>query len=183
MPLLRRTVNLKALQILLRQRPRSPIPTENHMPRLAFGHKRLVFGSQDLIVKGDESPPMLADTRPDNHLIIVSYCADVSAARLCNYKEDPLLALEIPISEPALAQEFRASDFKPDQVIRVVNDSHLVAFGISNSKPHVAEGVTGSGGILHEEVPIPSLDNAACEGYKAVGIYMQSSSVSKRPYS
>ena len=44
-----------------------------------------------------------------------------------------MLLLQLAVGQPQRAQQFHAAHLKPDQVVGVVHDAHLVGLGIADS--------------------------------------------------
>src|ERR1019366_9438343 len=66
-------------------------------------------------------------------LVIIVHGSLVAAAGIDYGDEAVVFALHIFIAETELAEKFHASHFKPDEMIGVIDDSHLVGFGIADA--------------------------------------------------
>src|SRR6266849_5302497 len=71
--------------------------------------------------------------RAHNNLVIIVYGSLVAAAGIDYGNKAVVVALHIFIAEAELAEEFHASHFKPDEMIGVIDDPHLVGFGIADA--------------------------------------------------
>src|SRR6266404_6972873 len=71
--------------------------------------------------------------RAHNNLVIIVYGSPVAAPGIDYRDETVVFALHIFIAETELAEEFHASHFKPDEMIGVIDDPHLVGFGIADA--------------------------------------------------
>src|ERR1700682_4335068 len=67
------------------------------------------------------------------NLVIIVYGSLVAAAGIDYGNEAVVFALHIFIAEAQLAEEFHTSHFKPDEMIGVIDDAHLVSFGIADA--------------------------------------------------
>src|SRR6266478_408170 len=71
--------------------------------------------------------------RAHNNLVIIVYGSPVAAPGIDYGDETVVFAFHIFIAETELAEEFHASHFKPDEMIGVIDDPHLVGFGIADA--------------------------------------------------
>src|SRR5437899_5529313 len=71
--------------------------------------------------------------RAHNNLVIIVYGSLVTAAGIDYGNEAVVFALHIFIAESELAEKFHASHFEPDEMIGVIDDPHLVGFGITDA--------------------------------------------------
>src|SRR6202795_391071 len=71
--------------------------------------------------------------RAHNNLVIIVYGSLVAAAGIDYGNEAVVFALHVFIAEAELAKEFHASHFKPDEMIGVIDDAHLICFGIADA--------------------------------------------------
>src|ERR1039458_168829 len=71
--------------------------------------------------------------RAHDDLVIIMYGSLVAALGIDYGDEAVVFALHIFIAEAELAEEFHTSHFKPDEMIGVIDDAHLVGFGIAGA--------------------------------------------------
>src|SRR5258707_7215292 len=71
--------------------------------------------------------------RENNNLVIIVYGSLITAAGIDHGDEADVFALHILIAEAELAEEFHPSHFKPDEMIGVIDDPHLIGFGIADA--------------------------------------------------
>jgi hypothetical protein len=63
-------------------------------------------------------------------LVIIVYGSLIAAAGIDHGNKAVVVALHISIAEAELAEEFDTPHFKPDEMIGVIDNAHLVRFGI-----------------------------------------------------
>src|SRR6202158_5824609 len=71
--------------------------------------------------------------RAHYNLVIIVYGSLVAAAGIDYGNEAVVFALHIFVAEAQLAEEFHTSHFKPDEMIGVIDDAHLVGFGVADA--------------------------------------------------
>src|SRR6266404_179421 len=103
------------------------------MRGLAFGQHLGRLRAAQFVSESDHFLPHLFQIRAHNDLVIIVYGSPVAAAGIDYSNEAVVFELHIFIAEAKLAKEFHASDFKPDEMIGVIDDPHLVGFGIADA--------------------------------------------------
>src|SRR5713101_1657538 len=71
--------------------------------------------------------------RAHDNLVIIVYGSLVAALGIDDGDEAVVLALHVFIAEAKLAKEFDTAHFKPDEMIGMIDDAHLVGFGIADA--------------------------------------------------
>src|ERR1017187_4860746 len=71
--------------------------------------------------------------RARDDLVMIVRGSPVAAVGIDYGDEAAVFALHILIVEAELAEEFHTSHFKPDEMIGVIEDAHLVGFGIADA--------------------------------------------------
>ncbi|MCU1259164.1 MAG: molybdopterin synthase subunit MoaD / molybdopterin synthase subunit MoaE [Bryobacterales bacterium] len=99
----------------------------------AGGEKVAIALAAHFIAEADHFGVGFFHDRSDQHLVVETGGAEVAAVRFHYDQEEAVLALHVAVSEAERAAEIDAGDFHPDQVIRVINDAHLVGFGVANT--------------------------------------------------
>ena len=86
----------------------------------------------DLIVEPHAHGREQGPRRRDLQLVVVAGRLPVLAVRLDDRQREAV-GLHLAIAPARLAQQIRASDLEPDEVVRVVHDAHLVGFGVPHA--------------------------------------------------
>src|ERR1700688_1202983 len=123
----------KYFQILLRQLARLHFQIGYDVRGLAFGQQRSRFRASQFIAETNHFLPHMFQPRPHNDLVIIMYRGLVAALRIDDRDEAIVFALHIFIAEAKLPHQFNPSNFEPDEVIGMVDDAHLVGFGIAHA--------------------------------------------------
>src|SRR6266536_2062699 len=71
--------------------------------------------------------------RTHDNLVIIVHRSLVAAAGIDDGDEAVVLGFHLFIGEAKLAQQFDASYFEPDKVVRVIDHTHLIGFGVSDA--------------------------------------------------
>ena len=72
--------------------------------------------------------------RPHLDLIVVARRLAVLAVRLDDRQREPV-GFHLAIGPARVAEQVGAADLEPDEVVRVVDDAHLVGFGVAHAHP------------------------------------------------
>src|SRR5258708_11638858 len=71
--------------------------------------------------------------RENNNLVIIVYGSLITAAGSDHGDDAVVFALHILIAEAELVEEFQPAQLKPDEMIGVIDDPHLIGFGIADA--------------------------------------------------
>lgn len=102
------------------------------MQRLAPGYSGSIGLPGYFITESYRSPGQLNDARRDDQIVFIAGRRQIPAISFGDYHIQSGLLLHIAIRESAVNAELAAADFKPDQVIGVIGDAHLVGFSVSD---------------------------------------------------
>src|SRR5215471_13986932 len=108
------------------------------MQGFAFGKK--VVTALDSIVELVDA----AEFGFDGDFIVIASGREIPAICLSHCEEGLFLPFEIPIAEAAFPAEIAAAGLHPDEVVRVIDHSHLIGFGVSHTDPALAD-------VTHQE--------------------------------
>src|SRR5215467_5394065 len=72
--------------------------------------------------------------RANHQLVVVAGWSLVPATRIDNGDVTVLLLLQLAIRETEVTQELDPADFEPDEIIRVIDHSHLVGFSVAHAQ-------------------------------------------------
>src|SRR5208282_1321602 len=103
------------------------------MRSLAFGQQLACSRASQFVSEADHSRPNMLQIRAHDDLVIIVHGSLVAAAGIDHGDEAVVFPLHIFIAETELAKEFDSSHFKPDEMIGVIDDAHLVGFGIAHA--------------------------------------------------
>jgi len=115
------------------------------MCAVAFGQQYLGRLLVKLIFELYERAAKKFDSSAYENLVIVARGGLKAATDLRHSDVAVIFLLHEAIFKAKLAQQFYAADFKPDNVIGVVNDAHLVGFRIAHAETSFADVI----GIFH----------------------------------
>jgi len=108
----------------------------------AFGKK--VVTSFDSIVELDDAALDPAEFGFDDDFVVIASGSEIPAIRLCYCEEGLFLPFEIPVAEAAFPAEIAAAGLHPDEIVCVIDHSHLIGFGVSHTDPAPAD-------VTHQE--------------------------------
>src|SRR5262249_31593521 len=115
------------------------------MCAVAFGQQRLSGLMVKLIFELNERPANKLDSRTYENLVIVTRRRLEAATDFSHCYVAIIFLLHQAIFKAELAEQLDSSDLEPDNVIRVINHTHLVRFRVA----HADMGFTDVIGILH----------------------------------
>jgi len=92
-----------------------------------------VVGGDEFVLEADHAGVGFADFGADDHFFVVDGGRAVAAVGFGYDQQDPVFLLHIPISQTSGAPVFDSADFHPDEVVGVVDDAHLVGFGVADA--------------------------------------------------
>lgn len=104
------------------------------------GKKALSGGGADLVPKLNQPGIGADDFRFNQDFVIVTGRGEKTALRFDDGKQNSLRVLQVLIVEAARPNQFYPSDFHPDEVIGMIDDPHLIGFGISHAKADLVPG-------------------------------------------
>src|SRR5579862_5306551 len=77
--------------------------------------------------------------RAHDDLVIIVHRSTIAALRVDDRDTAVVFALHVFIAEAKLAKKFYAAYFEPDEMIRVIDDAHLVGFSIADADASFAD--------------------------------------------
>src|SRR5882672_4946612 len=84
--------------------------------------------------------------RAHQDFVIIEHGGLVAATRVNNGDEAIVFALHFLVGEAELAQQFDAANLEPDEMIRVIDDAHLVSLGVADADAGFIDRVGRIGG-------------------------------------
>src|SRR5262245_18992699 len=87
----------------------------------------------DLISEFDHSAANAREDGFDYDFIVVECRREIPAIGFRNSQERLFFAFHLAIAEPTFAAEIAAAHLHPNQIVRVVDHSHLIGFGITHA--------------------------------------------------
>jgi hypothetical protein len=105
---------------------------------LAFGEELALSSlwvgcAEDAICKFDDGAAEQSGAGLDLNLVVVAGRGAIAAAGFNHGENALMLGFKLAVSEAEGAEQLDAAYLKPDQIIRVVDDAHLVGFGIADA--------------------------------------------------
>src|SRR5208282_3220141 len=120
--------------ILLWQRARLHSRIGDDVRGFAFGQQLACFRVSQLVSETDHFLPHMFQVRAHDDLVIIVYGSLVAGLGIDNGDKAIVFALHFLIAEAELAHEFDTSYFKPDEMIGVIDEAHLVGFGVADAE-------------------------------------------------
>ena len=106
----------------------------NHVDGLTAGQEFVARLPLDFVVKNQNAFAAGAETCPHYDFVVVARRSFIPAAGFGNHNVQPVLLLHVAVGKSKLAAKIRASNFKPHQVVGVIDNPHLVRFSITDAK-------------------------------------------------
>src|SRR5208282_3322496 len=103
------------------------------MRSLAFGQQLACSRASQFVSEADHSRPNMLQARAHDDLVIIVHGSLVAALGIDHGDKAIVFKLHFFVAEAELAQEFDTSHFKPDEMIGVIDDAHLVGFCIADA--------------------------------------------------
>src|ERR1019366_1082308 len=100
---------------------------------LAFGQQLARIHFPQFVPEVDYLLPDMFQIRAHDDLVIIVYRSLIAAAGIDYGDKAIVFALHIFIGKAELAEEFHSPHFKPDEMIGVIDDAHLVGFGVADA--------------------------------------------------
>jgi len=93
-----------------------------------------IFGDgAHLVAERDGAMVCAGDEGGDFDFVVIAGGAEIAAIDGGDGEEDAVIALQVFVAEAVGAAVIDAGDFHPDEVIGVVDDAHLIGFGITHA--------------------------------------------------
>src|SRR5579863_2974437 len=124
----------KEFCVSIRQGPGMALAVRNHMHGLALSEHFFVRQTKDFVAENEHAFARSLEACADFDLIVVAGRRLVSASSLCHHDIKTVLLFHLAISKAVLAAVIGASDFEPDEEIRIINHLHLVGLGVAYTK-------------------------------------------------
>src|SRR5882724_4031649 len=137
-------------QVLFRQVARLEISVGNDMRSLAFSQQGVVAGAHEFVSENNDALTKITDVGPHDQFVVVECGSLVAATSIDQGDEELIVLLHLLVGKAKLAHQVDPPDFKPDEVIRVVNNAHLVSFSVMDADAAFGDGgrrVRGHGGF------------------------------------
>ncbi len=106
---------------------------EPDMSAVTRGVERTRLAVTQLVVESHQAARSLLDSRTDDDLVIVAKRNPVATADLDD-DEKRSAAFDLGVGDAGGAAEVSAADLEPDDVVRMMRDSHLVSLGIADAR-------------------------------------------------
>src|ERR1700722_13179600 len=125
--------------ILLRQRLRAPFAVADDVNRFAGGQQLAGLVMEDLVTERNGAALGRRHSRADAQRIVIAGRAAVAAFGFGDDGETVILKFHAAVVEAALPQIFDAPNFKINEIVRVIDDAHLVRLGVADAHHRVYE--------------------------------------------
>lgn len=126
----------------------------------AFAEKLIVVRAMDGVGEAEDGAADASDAGFDGELVVVMCGCPVAERGFDDGDEGAFFLLHSFVVEAQVADEFGASDLEPDEVVGMVDDPHLIGFGITDTDP----GFTCHNLILGEDSFNPTKRAGVSEG-------------------
>src|SRR4029077_4518908 len=103
------------------------------MRGFTFGQHSAVGCAHQFVAEVNHGLADVLQTRANDDLVIVQRGSLVAATGVDYRDEAVVLLLHIFVRKPKLPEEFHTTDFEPDEMVRMIDDAHLVGFGVTHA--------------------------------------------------
>lgn len=101
------------------------------------------FGVADLVGEGEHAGVDFGDAAFGDDFVVVEGGGVVAAVGVNDGEADLIVTFHVAVADTADAAEFGTGHFEPDEVVGVVDDAHLVGFGVADAEADL--GFVGKG--------------------------------------
>jgi hypothetical protein len=98
-----------------------------------FGEEEIIGRAVDFVGEAQDAAAGLGNACADDEFIVIVCGRFVPARGLHDRYVNPVVSLHRFVVEPHSADEFDAPYFKPDKVVGVVDDAHLIGLGVAHA--------------------------------------------------
>lgn len=102
----------------------------------SFGEQFAAGGAADFVGEADHARAGAGDPGGGEDFVVVAGRAEVAAADPDDDEVQAAALLHFAVADALHAAELGAGDFHPDEVVGVVDDPHLVGFGVTDAEAH-----------------------------------------------
>src|SRR5438132_8950915 len=120
-------------QILLREARGTSLGVDQDVKRLTRRHGRSVL-TLDFIAEPERAPRQLRNPRAYDQFVFISSRVFVAATRLGDDQKQSSLAFHVTVGKTAVVAILAPTYFKPNEVIRVVGNPHLIGLRIPHPR-------------------------------------------------
>lgn len=110
------------------------------MTRFAFSYDCVVSRPDNFVAKPQRSFPQFGNVSPNYEFIVVVRRRFVAAIRLSDNQKRIVALFHVPVGKASGPTVIRSPYFEPDQVIGIIDDAHLVRFGITDTDHRFVPG-------------------------------------------
>ena len=105
----------------------------NHVYRLSLGKQERVRLAQHTIAKLHHEAAHPCHSRFNYDLVVVSCGGAITALRLNHRQMTVICQLHFLVIEAELTQKLNPANFEPDEIVRVIDNAHLVGLSVANA--------------------------------------------------
>src|SRR5690242_11496710 len=103
------------------------------MSGFTFGDNLSADRAYDLVAETKRTFTQFCNVRPNNQFVVVIGGSFVAAVRLGHDEERVLVLFHVAVGKTARPTIIGSADFEPDEIVGIINDAHLVRFGIADA--------------------------------------------------
>src|SRR5258708_6944396 len=118
-----------------------PIAARNAVKYFSGKAATFIFESVTMWVVSPSATSALLSARTSSYqdFVIVEYRSTVAALDLSHSDEASVLALHVTVGKSHLPHQFHPAYLEPDEMVRMVDHSHLVGFCVAYAQPGLVE--------------------------------------------
>ncbi len=107
--------------------------TAGDVNRVASGEKSVVFLAKNFVTEFQGAGPGFQDASADGEEFIVAGRMVVATVGISDDYVGVVIEFHSFVIEAERTHQFNPADFKPDQVIGMVDHAHLIGFGVAHA--------------------------------------------------
>jgi hypothetical protein len=119
--------------VLIRKRFRPAEFIANNVNSFAGGEKFAGRIVHNFVLESDFAAAGFGDARAHSEQVIITGRALEAALAFADYNKAIVLFFHVFVNDAEFAEKFYASDFKPDEKVGMVDDAHLIGFGVTHA--------------------------------------------------
>ena len=124
------------------------MPIGGDMPAFSPGVAYASGGVHDPVAEGHPPPAEAFETGSNHEFPVVKEWLHVAALDLHDRKERFGFPFQTVVAQPQFPKEFEPRDFEPDQMVRVVSESHLIGLGVAHPESGFGDTVADHHGAI-----------------------------------
>src|SRR3990172_8493928 len=101
------------------------------MTGLTFGNYLAVGRSHNFVTEAQGTTSEFSDVGAYHQFVVIISWGFVATIGLCHHKKSVVVLLHIAVRESSRPTKLGSTNFEPDKIVCIIDDSHLISFRIT----------------------------------------------------